>query len=142
MRGIVSFFVFVVLAGGAMAESVVATRTIRAQTVLQPADLSLVEAVIPGAVIHVDEAIGLETRVTLYAGRAIRFDDLGPPAVVDRNQLVVLSYQMQGLAIVTEGRALARGGVGDVIRVMNLSSRTTISGRIGANGTVQVGPNP
>ena len=47
-----------------------------------------------------------------------------------------------GLRILTEGRALARGGVGDVIRVMNLSSRTTVSGRIAADGSVHVGLAP
>ena len=32
--------------------------------------------------------------------------------------------------------------VGDVIRVMNLSSRTTVSGRIAADGSVHVGLAP
>ncbi|MDT8857986.1 flagellar basal body P-ring formation chaperone FlgA [Paracoccaceae bacterium Fryx2] len=133
--------VFLLVPGLAEADSLVATRTIRAQTVLAATDMTLVAAEIPGALTDPLAAQGLEARVTLYAGRPIRPGDLGPPAIVDRNQIVPLSYQAGGLDIRTEGRALARGGVGDVVRVMNLSSRTIISGRIGADGMVWVGPD-
>lgn len=126
----------------AVADSLVATRTIRAMAVVEPDDLTLVEADIPGALQDAALIVGLEARVTLYAGRPIRPGDVGPPATVERNQIVPLSYRAGGLLILAEGRALSRGGAGDVIRVMNLASRTTVSGQIGADGQVQVGPNP
>lgn len=132
--------VFMLFPSMVQADSLVATRNIRAQTVLGATDMALVAADIPGALPSVESALGLEARITLYAGRAIRPADVGPSAIVDRNQIVPLAYQAGGLAILTEGRALARGGVGDVIRVMNLSSRTTVTGRIGADGMVQVAP--
>ncbi len=53
-------------------------------------------------------AVGMETRVTLYAGRPVLAADLGAPAIIDRNQLVALSYRNGALMIVTEGRALGR----------------------------------
>ena len=134
-------FLFLILPGMAMADSVVATRTIRAQTVVQADDLTLVAAAIPNALGNLADAVGQEARISIYAGRPVLATDLGPPAVVDRNQIVPLAYQSGALAILTEGRALARGGVGDVIRVMNLASRSTVLGRIAANGTVLVGPN-
>ena len=130
-----------ILPGMAMADSVVATRTIRAQSVVQADDVTLVAAAIPNALGNLTDAVGQEARVSIYAGRPVLASDLGAPAVVDRNQIVPLAYQSGALAILTEGRALARGGVGDVIRVMNLASRSTVSGRISANGTVLVGPN-
>jgi len=131
-----------VLPAMAQADSLVATRTIPAQSVLAASDMTLVAAEIPGALASLPEAVGLEARVTLYAGRPIHAGDLGPPAIVDRNQIVTLTFTAGALAIVTEGRALARGGVGDVIRVMNLASRTTVTGRIMAGGMVQVAPTP
>jgi flagella basal body P-ring formation protein FlgA len=124
----------------ALAESLIATRTIRAQTVLEPQDMALVAALIPGALARVEEAVGQEARVTLYAGRAIRPGDLGPPALVQRNQIVTLVYRRGALGITAEGRALDRGGLGDDIRVMNLASRSTITGRVAADGSVVVGP--
>ena len=134
-------FLFLILPSMAMADSVVATRTIRAQSVVQADDLTLVAAAIPNAMGNLADAVGQEARISIYAGRPILAADLGPPAVVDRNQIVPLAYQSGALAILTEGRALTRGGVGDVIRVMNLASRSTVLGRISANGAVLVGPN-
>ena len=130
-----------ILPTAAIADSVVATRTIKAQSVVQMDDVTLAERAIPNALDNVASAVGQEARISIYAGRPILAADLGPPAVVDRNQIVSLVYQSGALAILTEGRALARGGVGDMIRVMNLASRSTVSGRIAADGTVLVGPN-
>ena len=130
-----------ILPTAAMADSVVATRTIKAQSVVQMDDVTLAERAIPNALDNVASAVGQEARISIYAGRPILAADLGPPTVVDRNQIVPLVYQSGALAILTEGRALARGGVGDMIRVMNLASRSTVSGRIAANGAVLVGPN-
>lgn len=126
----------------AEADSLVATRTIRAQSILGPADVALTSESHPGALADPAEALGREARVALYAGRPIRAGDLGAPAIVDRNQRVALVYTSGGLAITAEGRALGRGGIGDDIRVMNLSSRSTVKGRIGPDGVVRVGPTP
>lgn len=124
------------------AESLVATRTIRAQSVIGPGDVAVVGDAVAGAVTRPDLAVGLETRVTIYAGRPILVADLGAPAVINRNQTVQLGFMAGGLRISAEGRALSRGSVGDVIRVMNLSSRTTVYGRIATDGTVIVGVVP
>lgn len=129
----------VLIAQPAYADSLVATRTIRAQTVLTAEDLVLVAAEIPGALADPALAIGQEARVTLYAGRPVAASDLGPPALIDRNQTVALIYRSGGLSILTEGRALDRGAAGEVIRVMNLSSRLTVNGTISPDGSVIVG---
>ena len=129
------------LAAPVSAESLVATRTIRAKSVVAPEDLTLVSAELPGALSDPGQAVGLEARVSIYAGKPVRPGDLGPPTLVERNQLVTLVYLSGGLAISTEGRALARGSVGDEVRVMNLGSRNTVSGRVGPDGSVYVGWN-
>jgi flagellar basal body P-ring formation protein FlgA len=123
----------------ALAESLVAAQTIRAQSVLRAEDVVQVAADIPGALADPADAIGLEARATIYPGRPIRLADLGPPALVDRNEVVPLVYEMGPLSILTEGRALERGGEGDLIRILNIGSRTTVSGRVGADGIVRVG---
>lgn len=127
------------LAQPALADSLVATRTIRALAVIGPDDITLVDAEVPGALSDPAEALGLEARVAIYAGKPLRLSDLGSPALVDRNQVVTLIYLAGGLAISTEGRAMGRGAEGEMIRVINLASRTTVSGRIGPDGAVYVG---
>jgi flagella basal body P-ring formation protein FlgA len=129
------------LAAPAAAESVVATRTIRAKALIAPEDLTLVSAELPGALNDPADAIGQEARVAIYAGKPVRPGDLGPPTLVERNQLVTLVYLSGGLAISTEGRALGRGSEGDALRVMNLGSRNTVTGRVGPDGAVYVGWN-
>ena len=123
----------------AMAETLIAARTIRSQAILTAADLNVVAGSIPGALITKDEAIGLEARVVLYAGRPIHPGDVGPPAIVERNQIVTLLYRRGGLTIVADARALGRAGIGDRLRVMNLTSRTTVTGLVHSDGTVSVG---
>jgi len=127
--------------GAALAESVVATRTLRANSVIGPDDVALADrAAPPGAAISAGEVVGLEARVTLYAGRPIPLSALAPPALVERNQIVTLVFQRGGLEIRTEGRALGRGGEGDPIRIMNLASRNTVTGWVTGDGQVHVAP--
>lgn len=123
----------------ALAESLIATRIIRAQTIINAQDVTLVDAEVAGALDHPSLAIGKEARVIIYPGRPVRQQDIGAPAIVDRNQIVRLAYALAGLEITTEGRSLSRGGVGDLIRVMNLSSRSIVEGEVAANGRIVVG---
>jgi flagella basal body P-ring formation protein FlgA len=122
----------------ALADTVGAARTLRAGTVLTGEDLALISDDVPGALSMIDEALGQEARVNLYAGRPIRPGEIGAPAVVERNQIVILIYDQGGLTIATDGRVLDRGGVGDRIRVMNLQSRSTVTGTVGEDGNVYV----
>ncbi|WP_281981069.1 flagellar basal body P-ring formation chaperone FlgA [Thalassorhabdomicrobium marinisediminis] len=130
--------ILAVLAPPAAADILVAARTLPARSVIGPEDVLLREGTMAGTLQSPQAAIGQEARVALYAGRPIRPGDIGPPSVVERNQILTLVYQNGGITISTEGRALDRAGPGDVIRVMNLSSRTTVSALIDTNGTAFV----
>ena len=102
-----------ILTSPAAAETLVASRTIRAQAIITAADLSVIEKTIPGALAIPEEALGFEARVVLYPGRPIRPEDIGPPAIVERNQIVTLYYRSGALTIAADARSLGRGGVGD-----------------------------
>ena len=120
----------------ALATGLTPVRTIPSRTVLIPGDL-IVDASATGEVM--EGWVGLETRVTLYAGRPVRPGDIGPAAAVERNQIVLLRYRRGALMIETEGRSLDRAPPGERIRVMNLASRTVVTGRVTATGLVEVG---
>ncbi len=127
------------LALPAQADVVLAARTMRAGTAIEAGDVILTSDRAPiGAASHIDEVIGQEARVTLYAGRPIPLGSLGPPAMVERNQLVTLVFQQGGLNIRADGRALARGAVGDEVRIMNLGSRSTVFGTVAGPALVVV----
>lgn len=125
--------------GAAFGDSLIAMRTIPAGVVLAPGDIGLAPKEIVGALQDPAEAIGLETRVVLYPGRPIRLQDIGPPALVDRNQPVMLIYRRGPLTIVADGRALGRGAVGDLVQAMNLGSRNIVTGAVTEAGAILVG---
>ena len=122
----------------ALADTVVPTRTIRAHAIIEAEDVALKNLQAPQGFARLADVIGQEARVVLYPGRAILISDIGPPALVTRNQIVRLAYAGQGIEITTEGRALERGALGDHIRIMNLASRATIIGQVRADGTIAV----
>ncbi|MCF2871606.1 flagellar basal body P-ring formation protein FlgA [Octadecabacter sp. G9-8] len=126
------------LTGPVMADALVAARTIPARSIIGPDDILLRDVDFMGAMEDPSMVIGQETRVALYAGRPVRQGDIGPPSVIERNQIVALVYSRGGIIISTEGRALDRAGPGDFIRVMNLTSRATVTARVDANGTAFV----
>ncbi|WP_170334641.1 flagellar basal body P-ring formation chaperone FlgA [Ruegeria arenilitoris] len=120
------------------ADIVVPTRTIRAKEIISATDLEIKAQQVPEAMTDPKFLIGQEARVALYPGRPIRAGDIGAPALVDRNDLVVLIFDRKPLSITAEGRALGRGAAGERIRVMNLSSRTTVTGLIRPDGQIEV----
>jgi flagella basal body P-ring formation protein FlgA len=122
----------------AAAETVVALRNLRVHTLISAADIAVEAGTITGAATSAEDVIGLETRVAIYKGRPILPQELGSPTIVERNQIVPLTVSLGALAISAEGRALDRGGVGDFVRVMNTTSRTTVSGVIRVDGSVSV----
>lgn len=114
----------------------VAGRNLPAGTILSAADI----ASGPGAGAGIDPAValGLQTRVAVYAGRPIQAGNLSAPDLVSRNQVVTLRYERGGLTIETEGRALGSGSAGATVRVMNLSSRAMLNARVNADGSLSV----
>lgn len=127
-----------ITASSAWADILVPVRTIRAKEIILATDLTFKQINVAGALDDANEVVGMEARVALYPGRPIRPSDIGPPAIVDRNDLVILSYKHGGLTIIAEGRALGRGAEGEIIKVMNLASRSTITGRVNADGSIEV----
>jgi flagella basal body P-ring formation protein FlgA len=139
MRGRLAVVALSCLPVGAAAESLVALRPIPAQTVLSETDFTTVAAVIPGAIRQGAEAVGQQARRAIAPGSPILARDLGPPVLVGRNARVMMRYLRGGLEIATEGRALDKGALGQVIRVMSLGSKAVVSGRVLGDGTVAVG---
>jgi len=127
------------LAPPSYAQSVVALSGVRAQTVLTAEMVALTDGEMVGAFASLDAVIGLEARVNIYPGRPIMVDSLGAPAILERNQNVVMRYTRGALIIYSEGRVLDRAGVGERVRVMNMDSKSVIFGRVSADGIIEVG---
>ncbi len=134
-----TLFVAVLAAGAVLAQSVMPVRAIRSQSVLQAEDLVLSEEDVPGALTAIEAAVGQEAKVALYPGRAILSSQIGAPALVERNAVVRMNYSSGALHIIADGRALDRAAEGELVRVMNLSSRQTVTGTVAPDGSIEVG---
>ena len=128
----IGYSALVALSGGG---SLVATEVIKAGSVLSEANTESEDGVLS----EDDRALlGREVRRTVYKGRNIDPANTRAPRLVVRNQNVTVKYRSNGLEITLNGRAMADGGAGETVSVMNLQSRQLISGQIMPGGWVSV----
>jgi flagella basal body P-ring formation protein FlgA len=84
--------------------------------------------------------IGQAARRTLRPGQPLRQADLMRPELVQRNEAVIILYQVPGIALTLRGKAIDSGSEGDVINVMNIQSKRTVQGVVTGAGRVLVSP--
>lgn len=116
----------------ALAQDLIAARNLPARTVLSSEHIKQPASSMARAY------LGQELRVAIYAGRPIHPDDLRPPALINRNEKVEIIYEYEGLKITAEGRALARAAYGERIEVLNLSSKSKVTGKVEGAALVRV----
>jgi flagellar basal body P-ring formation protein FlgA len=85
-----------------------------------------------------DRAVGMQARRQLRAGQALKTADLVKPDLVTRDQNVTLIYEAVGLYLTIRGKALEGGTEGDVVSVLNLQSKRTVSGTVIGRGQVSI----
>ena len=85
-----------------------------------------------------DRAVGMQARKQIRAGQALRVADLAKPDLVQRDQNVTLIYEAAGLYLTIRGKALDSGTEGDMVSVLNLQSKRTVSGVVVGRGQVSI----
>ena len=73
-----------------------------------------------------ERAIGLAARNGLQTGQIVRTADLAKPELVQRNDMVTLTYTMPGIVMTVRGKALDGGAEGDTISILNEQSKRTL----------------
>jgi flagella basal body P-ring formation protein FlgA len=76
----------------------------------------------------------------MRAGQPLHGADLTKPDLVQRDQAVTLIYQTAGVYLTVRGKATEAGTDGDVVTVLNLQSKRTVSGVVVGRGQVSVSP--
>jgi flagella basal body P-ring formation protein FlgA len=85
-----------------------------------------------------ERAVGMQARRQLRAGQALKVADLAKPDLVQRDQTVTMIYETAGLYLTVRGKALEGGTEGDVVSVLNLQSKRTVSGTVVGRGQVSI----
>ena len=137
MIRVASFVLCVFCASSSVAETLVATRTLRPPERILPNDLVSGDPSLAASE-AAEVLIGGEVTETIYAGRPVTLAHTAAPALVARNEIVTLIYSGRAMQIVTEGRALGRAALGERVPVMNLASRAKLVGRVIGANTVEV----
>ena len=83
-------------------------------------------------------AVGMQMRRQLRAGQAIKVADLVKPDLVQRDDNVTLIFESTGLYLTVRGKAMEAGTEGDVVSVLNLQSKRTVSGVVVGRGQVAI----
>jgi flagellar basal body P-ring formation protein FlgA len=112
-------------------ETAVPTRTLERGENLKPADVVIErrpKAEAGSDLLTRDRVIGMQARRQLRAGQPLKVADVGKPDLVLRDQNVTLTYETAGLYLTIRGKALDNGAEGDVVSVLNLQSKRTVSG--------------
>ncbi len=87
-----------------------------------------------------DELIGMTPRRMAKSGKPLRSNELAPPELVGRGDMITILYEDGPLALSAKGKALQPGGKGDLIRIVNIASNRSIQGIISGDHEVVVTP--
>ncbi len=95
-------------------------------------------AEITGEAANRDRAVGMQVRRSIRSGQALKTADLAKPDLVTRDQSVTLVFQTPGLYLTMRGKSLDNGTEGDVVNVLNLQSKRTVTGTVIGRGQVAI----
>jgi flagellar basal body P-ring formation protein FlgA len=87
-------------------------------------------------------AVGLAARRQLLPGQPLHDGDLMKPALVQRNDVVTIFYEVPGISLTLRGQAQDAGGLGDTINVINTQSKRVMQATVTGAGRVAVAGMP
>ncbi|MFT6676436.1 MAG: flagella basal body P-ring formation protein FlgA [Sulfitobacter sp.] len=120
----------------------VAARRVLPDEIITEADLTIVEMPLQRvgtfAAFDAKDILGQQVRRMLVAGRPIPRQSVIPPKIITRGQKVKILLNQGGLELSARGRAMSDAHLGQVLRVVNLSSNKAISAVATAAGVVKV----
>ncbi len=90
------------------------------------------------AVVDMNSLVGMEVKRTLREGSIIRKNAIAAPLLVRKKDLITLTVQTNQMRLTTQGQAMDDGAMGDVIRVMNLTSKKVISAVVSGKQSANV----
>ncbi len=93
---------------------------------------------VPGAVGAPSEILGMQAARRLHAGTVVTKDQWKDIPVIKKGQGVRIVLETPHLRIVAPGESLQDGRAGERIRILNLSSRQSVSARVQDAKTVVV----
>ena len=92
----------------------------------------------PDILTDMSKAVGLMVKHTVKADTCLKEWMLKKPPIVERGDMITILAESGNLRVTVPGRVLAKGHMGELIRVQNLMSKKVIYARIINSSTVMV----
>lgn len=89
---------------------------------------------------NADHVVGLSARRPLRAGQPVNTRDLAAPQVIARNDIVDVTYRIEGIELTLSGRAQRNAALGEPVSILNLQSGRLIDAVAVAPGRALAGP--
>ncbi|HVN98157.1 MAG TPA: flagellar basal body P-ring formation chaperone FlgA [Syntrophorhabdaceae bacterium] len=86
----------------------------------------------------IDDVIGRALKKDASMNTVITSQLLEDPVIIQRGEIVNLIAENRDILVQTKGKTMAKGKMGDLIRVQNVTSGKEVQGRVTANNTVTV----
>lgn len=122
----------------------VLTRQLRKGDIIEQSDIEMRKVterqLRKDTITNVDQLLGKSPLRMISPSRPIRTAEISSPMLIKKGQTVEMHYTTPYMNIRTTGQALEDGGEGTLVRVQNLTSQKAVSGRVVANGKVEVNP--
>jgi flagellar basal body P-ring formation protein FlgA len=87
------------------------------------------------------DAVGMQVKRQLTAGRPLAVSELARPAMVQKGAQVMLLLDSPGISLTAQGQALESAAIGERIRVLNPVSRAVVEAEVIGPDRVRVAPN-
>jgi flagellar basal body P-ring formation protein FlgA len=130
--------------GVQLVKALVAARRLEPGDVITPADVratQVAERRLVGPVeSDLSQVVGQTPKRTIVAGQPVEAADVGPPIMVPKGATVALLLETPNMSLTAQGLALAAGGRGDVIQIMNPLTRAVVAARVTGAGRAAVEP--
>lgn len=126
----------------ALVEIPVLNRRMQSGEIITAADIAWVEIdsreMRADSISQADQLIGMTPRRALLTDQPISARAVQSPVLVEKGALVTMRLAKGNLQVTAQGRALSKGGKGDLIRIQNLTSNRIIEAVVEAADRVVV----
>ncbi len=126
----------------ATAPMLVATRRLTVGEILRPTDVRVLRVpahrLRAGAAQDPAQVLGQAMRRPASPDQPVLVTDVVAPTTVERGQTVTMLYEIPGLALTAQGRAMESAPRGATLPVMNLTSRQVVEAQVIGPGRVRV----
>lgn len=124
-------------------EALTYVRSLNAGEMVGPEDLAWTKVV--GAPVDAprdaDAVIGMVAKRPLRAGAAVARRDVSAPLVIQKDEVIAVTYSFGGVSLALQGKAVKGAAAGDTLDVVNPASKKIIQAVAIGPGRAVVGPN-